>query len=134
MPRALTLAAVRAEFSVTTRFLPDLYAVKNPPRQRPGTPSRSVILLARLAVDLQEQGTGLGRILLVDAFSRALAAAESIGALALLVHAIDDWAATFYGKYSFEPLALDSRQLLLLMKRPPRDGGLDWLELNHLDF
>lgn len=75
-----------------------------------------VVLLARLAVDRQEQGRGLGLILLVDALSRALVAAESIGARAVLVHAIDDEAASFYRKYGFEPSPLDSRQLLLLMK------------------
>ena len=75
-----------------------------------------VILLARLAVDRQEQVTGLGRILLLDALSRGLAAAESIGARAILVHAIDDEAVAFYKRYGFEPSPLDPRQFLLLMK------------------
>jgi GNAT superfamily N-acetyltransferase len=75
-----------------------------------------VILLARLAVDLKERGSGLGKALLIDALSRSLVAAESIGARAILVHAIDDEAAAFYKKYGFEPSPLDSRQLLLLMK------------------
>lgn len=75
-----------------------------------------VILLARLAVDRGEQGTGLGRLLLTNALSRALSAAEAIGARAILVHAIDDEAATFYRKFGFEPSPLDPRQLLLLMK------------------
>jgi GNAT superfamily N-acetyltransferase len=75
-----------------------------------------VILLARLAVDRGEQGTGLGWLLLTDALSRALSAAEAIGARAILVHAIDDEAAAFYKKFGFEPSPLDPRQLLLLMK------------------
>jgi GNAT superfamily N-acetyltransferase len=75
-----------------------------------------VILLARLAVDRSEQGTGLGRLLLIDALSRALTAAEAIGARAILFHAIDDEAAAFYKKFGFEPSPLDPRQLLLLMK------------------
>jgi GNAT superfamily N-acetyltransferase len=75
-----------------------------------------VILLARLAVDLKERGSGLGKALLLDALSRSPVAAESIGALAILVHAIDDEVAAFYKKYGFEPSPLDSRQLLLLMK------------------
>jgi len=75
-----------------------------------------VILLARLAVDRREQGTGLGPLLLIDALSRTLAAAEAIGARAILVHAIDDEAALFYSKFGFEPSPLDPRQLLLLMK------------------
>jgi GNAT superfamily N-acetyltransferase len=75
-----------------------------------------VILLARLAIDRRAQGSGLGRVLLADALSRALAAAESIGARAILVHAIDDEAAAFYKKFGFEPSPLAPRQLLLLMK------------------
>jgi len=75
-----------------------------------------VILLARLAVDRSEHGAGLGKILLADAVSRALAAADAIGARAILVHAIDDQAAAFYRKFGFEPSPLDPKQLMLLMK------------------
>ncbi len=75
-----------------------------------------VILLARLAVDRSEQGMGLGKMLLIDALTRSLAAAETIGARAILVHAIDDEAAAFYRKFGFESSPLDPRQLMLLMK------------------
>ena len=75
-----------------------------------------VILLARLAVDCSEHGAGLGKTLLADALSRALAAADAIGARAILVHAIDDEAAAFYRKFGFEPSPLDPKQLMLLMK------------------
>ena len=75
-----------------------------------------VILLARLAVDGKEQRTGLGKSLLMDALLRALHAADAIGARAILVHAIDDDAASFYRKFGFDPSPLDSKQLMLLMK------------------
>jgi GNAT superfamily N-acetyltransferase len=75
-----------------------------------------VILLARLAVDRMEGGTGLGRTLLIDALSRALAASDAIGARAVLVHALDEEAASFYKKFGFEPSPLDPKQLMLLMK------------------
>jgi GNAT superfamily N-acetyltransferase len=75
-----------------------------------------VILLARLAVDRREQGMGLGKFLLVDALSRALAAADEVGARAILVHAIDKEAAEFYRRFGFEPSPLDPRQLMLLMR------------------
>lgn len=73
-------------------------------------------MLARLAVDRSEQGAGLGKTLLVDALSRALAAADSIGARAILVHAVDEESGAFYKKFGFEPSPLDPKQLLLLMK------------------
>ncbi len=75
-----------------------------------------VILLARLAVDSSQQGAGLGKVLLADALARALSGADSIGARAILVHAIDDQTAAFYKKFGFETSPLDPKQLLLLMK------------------
>ena len=75
-----------------------------------------VILLARLAVDRREHGKGLGKALLVDALSRALIAADAIGARAILVHAIDEEAVAFYEKFGFEKSPLDAKQLMLLMK------------------
>jgi len=75
-----------------------------------------VILLARLAVNLREHSNGLGKAMLADALSRALTAADAIGARAVLVHAIDEEAAAFYRKFGFEPSPLDEKQLMLLMK------------------
>jgi len=75
-----------------------------------------VILLARLAVNRNVRGAGLGKTLLADALTRALTAADAIGARAILVHAIDDEAAAFYRKFGFEPSPLDPKQLMLLMK------------------
>jgi GNAT superfamily N-acetyltransferase len=74
-----------------------------------------VILLARLAVDKSEIGQGLGKLLLRDALTRALAAADSIGARAVLVHALDDDAVSFYKKYGFEASPMDDKTLMLLM-------------------
>ena len=52
--------------------------------------------LAVLAVDAGYQGRGLGADLLSDAGRRSLAAAEVIGARAIIVQALDERAATFY--------------------------------------
>jgi GNAT superfamily N-acetyltransferase len=75
-----------------------------------------VILLARLAVDRQQHGRGWGADLIRDALLRALAAADSIGARAVLVHALDESAAAFYGKFGFEASPVDKKRLMLLMK------------------
>jgi GNAT superfamily N-acetyltransferase len=75
-----------------------------------------VILLARLAVDKSQRGSGIGKRLLADALSRCMEAADAIGARAILVHAIDDEAAAFYKKFGFDASPLDTKQLMLLMK------------------
>ncbi len=75
-----------------------------------------VILLARLAVDLSVAGRGLGSWLLRDAMLRALAASETIGVRAMLVHAIDDDARTFYRHHGLEPSPTDPLHLMILIK------------------
>jgi GNAT superfamily N-acetyltransferase len=75
-----------------------------------------IVLLARLALDKREQGQGVGKALLKDALKRAYAGAEIIGGRAILVHAIDEEAAAFYGKYGFESCHRMDFHLMLLMK------------------
>lgn len=68
-----------------------------------------VLLLARLALDRSEQGSGLGADLLQDALVRAVAGARHYGARAVVVDAIDDRAHAFYEHHGFVPL--DRRRL-----------------------
>ena len=82
-----------------------------------------VILLARLAVDASLQGKGVGPALLKDALLRAVSAADTIGARALLVHAKDDNAKHFYEHFDFEPSPSDPYHLLLIMKDLLRIAG-----------
>jgi GNAT superfamily N-acetyltransferase len=72
-----------------------------------------IILLARLAVDVTERGQGLGAGLLKDALLRTVQAAEIAGLRAVLVHAKDDAAKTFYLKFGFEPSSVDPYHLFL---------------------
>jgi GNAT superfamily N-acetyltransferase len=67
-----------------------------------------VMVLGRLAIDRSWQGQGLGSDLLRDAVLRTQQAAEIAGIRALLVHAIDARAATFYERAGFlaSPVAL----------------------------
>lgn len=55
-----------------------------------------VIVLGRFAVDKRMQGKGLGRSLLKDMLERALAAAEIVGAMGIVLHAHDEAAKAFY--------------------------------------
>lgn len=75
-----------------------------------------VVLLARLAVDLSVSGRGLGAWLLRDAMTRTLAAAETIGVRAMLVHAVDEEAAAFYLRHGLEASPTDPRHLMILIK------------------
>jgi GNAT superfamily N-acetyltransferase len=76
----------------------------------------SVVLLARLAVDKSLLKQGTGAALLKDALVRVSNAADIVGARALLVHAKDDEAKSFYEHFNFEPSPSDSLHLFLLMK------------------
>jgi predicted N-acetyltransferase YhbS len=60
-----------------------------------------VIVLGRLAVDDTWSGRGIGGGLLKDAVLRSVQAAQLIGACALMCHAIDTEAKTFYARHGF---------------------------------
>jgi GNAT superfamily N-acetyltransferase len=72
-----------------------------------------VVVLGRLAVDLRQQGQGLGSTLVADALQRSLAARRLVGAKALLVHAIDEQAAAFYRSLGFRPSPISASTLML---------------------
>lgn len=74
------------------------------------------ILIGRLAVDSDHQRNQVGRSLLQDALLRCATAADSIGARAVIVHAISDRAVGFYGRFGFEPSPTDPHHLILMMK------------------
>jgi GNAT superfamily N-acetyltransferase len=75
-----------------------------------------VILLSRLAVDIREQGNGLGKHLLRDAITRCVGVAEQVGVRATLVHALHGGARRFYAQFDFEPSPTDPLHLMLSMK------------------
>lgn len=79
-----------------------------------------VMILARLTVDLQHQGAGLGKALLKDALLRTAQAADIAGIRALLVHAKDESAMQWYLNWEFEPSPSDPFHLFLLMNRTKR--------------
>lgn len=81
-----------------------------------GNQAVPAILLGRLAVDLAEQGNGLGEALLIEALRKSVVAADTIGARVVLVHAANDKARSFYLKYGFEPSPTHDMHLMLLMK------------------
>lgn len=74
-----------------------------------------VILLARLAIDKNEKGKGLGKFLLRDALLRAVRASEIAGLRAFLVHAKDETAKVFYETFGFAPSPHNEFHLFLKM-------------------
>ena len=75
-----------------------------------------ITLLARLDVDISEKGKGLGRGLLKDAVLRAYQASDLVGSRAIVTHAKDETAKSFYQRFQFVPSPLNELHLYLLMK------------------
>ena len=75
-----------------------------------------VVILARLAVDQNDRGRGIGVGMLKDAIRRTFVIAEQAGIRALLTQPIDEDAARFYRRFGFEASPLREQQLLLLLK------------------
>ena len=75
-----------------------------------------IMLLARLATDLEWQGKGVGAGLLRDAMQRTVQVADIAGVRAFLVHAKNDEAKTFYQHFDFIPSPTDPYHLYLLVK------------------
>lgn len=79
-----------------------------------------VARMGRLAVDLNFQGQGLGKFLLVDSIKRVQSASATIGVYALLVDAKDEPAKAFYLKYGFIPLSDKPMTLFLPLSSFPK--------------
>ena len=89
-----------------------------PPRVMKGLARHPVpvMILARLAVDMEHQRKGLGQALLKDALLRTAQAADIAGIRCLLVHAKDDMARRWYESWEFEPSTTDPYHQFLLLK------------------
>ncbi|MBU6436830.1 MAG: GNAT family N-acetyltransferase, partial [Betaproteobacteria bacterium] len=74
-----------------------------------------VTLLCRLAVDRSVSGQGVGEFLLVDALRRSLEVAQQIAAMAVIVDAKDERAASFYRRFDFRPFQQTPLRLFLPM-------------------
>lgn len=75
-----------------------------------------VVILARLAVSIKDQGRGIGVGMLQSAIRRTFLIAEQAGIRAMLTHPIDEEATRFYTRFGFIASPLREQQLLLLLK------------------
>lgn len=74
-----------------------------------------VAILARLAIDSNWQGQGLGAVLLDDALARVCRASEQVAVRAVIVHAVDERATAFYERFGFHALSATPRTLMVTL-------------------
>jgi predicted GNAT family N-acyltransferase len=75
------------------------------------------VTLGRLAVHTNEQGKGMGAMLLKDALHKILSVAKTIGIVAVVVHAKNANAVKFYQQYGFIPFHDKPFTLFLPLKQ-----------------
>ena len=97
---ALTLAEIEG------RHLPALQRQKLP-RRIPG------VRMGRLAIARNDQGRGLGKLLLVNALMRTRRIHQEAGGIGLFVDAIDERAAGYYRRFGFVASPDDPLRLFL---------------------
>jgi len=85
-------------------------------KKLPRYPQLPVTLIGRLAVHERLKGQGAGALLLMDALHRSVIHSAEIAAMAVVVDAKDDAAASFYRHFNFQPLQRDARRMVLPMK------------------
>ena len=101
-----SLSALSIDFS----HLPEKVARKLPRHPLPAA------LLGRLAVSKNNQGQGLGKMLLADSIKRTLSISDQIAIHAMVVDAVDDNAKRFYEQYGFTNLCGNCSRLFLPLK------------------
>ncbi len=74
-----------------------------------------VMVLGRLAVDVNWQGKHIGIGMLKDAIQRTLIVAEQAGIRALLVHALSDKAGSFYQRWGFQESPTNDMTLMITL-------------------
>jgi predicted N-acetyltransferase YhbS len=76
-----------------------------------------IILLGRLAVDREYAGGGIGSDLLRDALVRGFAVFNTVGAKAVITHALTQSARDFYMRHGFSESPQDPMSLMVSMKQ-----------------
>jgi uncharacterized protein (DUF1778 family)/GNAT superfamily N-acetyltransferase len=86
------------------------------------------VLLARLAVHIAVQGTGLGRDLLVDAIRTSIHAGTAVAARFIAVDPLNEAARTFYQAFGFRDIPGDDRSRMFLRLDVAAQSLLDGAE------
>ena len=75
-----------------------------------------VVIVGRLAVDKSAQGHHVDADLLRDAVLRIVGAAETVGARAILVHALSESAKSFYERHGFGASPVEPMTLMITVE------------------
>lgn len=119
-----TDASVVGYFAVTPHLLRREEA---PSRIARGAPREiPAVLLAKLALDLSQQGSGLGSELLVSAIATIVEAARRAGGRLIVVDAINDQARRFYEHHDFQLLPGNDQRLVMKLHTAAKAIGVDW--------
>lgn len=100
-----------SSLSIDIGHLPEALLRKLPKHPLPAA------LIGRLAVSKHVQGTGVGKMLLIDALKRTLAVSDEIAIYAMVVDAINEEAERFYRQFGFRQLSYENRRLFLPLKQ-----------------
>jgi GNAT superfamily N-acetyltransferase len=84
------------------------------------------VLLAKLALDRELQGRGLGSELLVRALEQIVEVARAAGGKIVVVDAIDEAAARFYEHHDFEPIPGNPSRLVRKLSTIAAALNLPW--------
>lgn len=109
-PKAIAGYYSLSTLSIKLNQLPEKLARKLPKHPVP------TALIGRLAVSRNEQGNGIGKMLLADAIKRTLSVSDQIAIYAMVVDAIDNNAKGFYERFGFARLSDNSSRLFLPLK------------------
>lgn len=75
-----------------------------------------MMIIGRLAIDKNRQGSGLGKALLKDAILRTMQAADIVGVRGLFVHALSPDAKAFYERQGFQESPISPMLLMCALK------------------
>lgn len=107
--------SIAGYYTLTYGSISHLEATEKVKKRMPNYPI-PVMVLARLAVSKEYKNLGLGKSLLKDALLRTFEASNIAGLKAIIAHAKDATAKSFYLKYGFEESVLDEYHLMLTIQ------------------
>ncbi len=84
------------------------------------------ILLAKLALDREFHGSGVGSELLVRALATIVVVARKAGGKLVVVDAVDEHAIAFYVDHDFVPLRENEHRLVAKISTAAKTIGIDW--------